>query len=115
MSWLPFANPLGGEKPRPTKHFEAGSVFIVRVASVGCAAAGAASSAPTEYCYGNTFGRRKREQAPALHRIAARLRLEIGGAREVKAKAELQRLKPLGFRRLYVVAKATTHKAFSSG
>jgi len=27
-----------------------------------------------------------------------------------KAKAELQRLKPLGFRADYVVAKATTHK-----
>jgi hypothetical protein len=35
----------------------------------------------------------------------------LGSVCEVKAKAELQRLKPLGFRRLYVVAKATTHKA----
>jgi len=41
--------------------------------------------------------------------------LEIGGVCELKAKKKLQQLKPLGFRRLYVVAKATTHKAFSSG
>jgi len=36
-------------------------------------------SAPTGYCYGNAPGRRKREQAPALHRTAERLRLECGG------------------------------------
>jgi hypothetical protein len=46
---------------------------------MGHATAGAASSAPTESCYGNMFGRRKREQAPALHRIAARIRLECSG------------------------------------
>jgi hypothetical protein len=40
---------------------------------------GAASSAPTGYCYGSTFGRRKREQAPALDIIAATLDLECGG------------------------------------
>jgi hypothetical protein len=46
---------------------------------MGRSTAGAASSAPTGYCYANTFGRRKREQAPALHRIAAGLRLECDG------------------------------------
>jgi hypothetical protein len=50
-----------------------------RSLKLGNATAGAASSAPTGYCYGKTFRRRKREQAPALHSIAARLHLECGG------------------------------------
>jgi hypothetical protein len=68
-----------------TKVKRAGETLALRKASVLVRAmiahdsAGAASSAPTGSCHGNTFGRRKREQAPALHRIAARLRLECGG------------------------------------
>src|ERR1700733_5824621 len=50
-----------------------------RLLRLGIAAADATCSAPTRYCYGKTLGRRKREQAPALHRIEPARRLECGG------------------------------------
>ena len=53
---------------------------------MGRAAAGSASSAPAGYCYGNTFGRRKREQALPVDRQVPHSiessptpRLECGG------------------------------------
>jgi hypothetical protein len=61
-------NPLG---IHPESFAKGRSFDFRRVSAIRCA--------PTGYCYGNTFGRRKREKAPALHRIAARLRLECGG------------------------------------
>jgi hypothetical protein len=60
---------------------------------LGGVTAGAASSAPTEYCYGNTVERRKREQAPALHRIGARVRLECGGLPPLSRAHQRQGLK----------------------
>jgi hypothetical protein len=52
-------------------------------------------AAPYGYCYGDTFGRRKREQAPALHRIAARLHLECGGLPPL-SRAYRQKIKRAG-------------------
>jgi hypothetical protein len=49
--------------------------------------------APTGFCYGNTGERRKQEQAPALHRIAGRARLECGGLPPLSRVHQRQGLK----------------------
>ena len=69
------------------------------------AAAGAASSAPAGYCYGNTFGPRKREQAPALHRIAARLHLECGSLPPLSRAHQGQRRKRYAYNRTLIAAR----------
>jgi hypothetical protein len=49
-------------------------------ASVDCPRFSGRSMLPlTGYCYGNTIGRRKREQAPALHMTTPLFHLECGG------------------------------------